>query len=173
MLSWFQSFFRHEYCTTNYTAPDIKNILFLTGGVGVGHRAGHRHQEEEDRQLHGVVLLARLCAPAASFATVGCSAGEEQSAHTEAEAPRFPSTASGKQAFYCRWAKSRDPLRGRVWPLSVHCGSGRGVTGSGCQRRGGGRGGEGRREVCSVPGWGWGVDFNTHSKPESFFLFSV
>lgn len=52
---------QYEYYTTwVYCYPEYKyrlNIVrFLTGDSGERHRAGHRQQEEEDRQLHTVLL---------------------------------------------------------------------------------------------------------------------
>lgn len=87
----------------------------LTGDVGEVQRAGHR-QEEEDRQLHGVVLLVRRSAPAAFcyYRLFSWRGQYAQRDGTEVPISSGYSLPCGKQALCCALTKSRDPVWGRV-----------------------------------------------------------
>lgn len=112
----------------------------LTGDVGEVHRAGHR-QEEEERQLHGGLLLLRLSAPEAfSYSRLISWTG----LHAKMVPISRTRWYARKQALGCALTKRKDPrVRTRV-AVSLHCDSGRGAAVNGEALSGSRKGGEGK-----------------------------
>lgn len=95
--------------TQEYLEKKEKKKSFLTGDVGEGQRAGHRQEEEEDRQLHGGVLLVRLSAPTASCYYRLFSWGGLRHALRDGQGTEVPISSTQHRAEN-EPSKSRDPV---------------------------------------------------------------